>query len=257
MITCLPECFFEELSSKLNATGLPEHQVRSFVERYREYQVYDPSSFNLFKNHQIPSDDCFKTLAEAQKIFSADINKSEYTKELDFISRYLEVPYSTVVATKQEMTECFACSSDDIEDAYYQSPEWLFITVDTVKPFADFLHSKFHDSELIWSIYKKAAPLGLEKTQYRINRVLEILGPVIGEEVIRNDLQEDAWLFYLWFTDPVGCIEYMRERGMTPEKILNLLKHEPRFLFEYKEDRKLKYLHDQEYIDYVINKYVN
>ena len=257
MITLLTECFFEELASKLSAAGLSEYVVRSFVERYREYQAYDPSNSDLFRNHQIPSDDCFRTLAEAQKIFSGDTNKSKYLAELNSISRYLEIPYSTVIATKQKMAECFICSTNDIEDAYYQSPEWLFITVDTVKPFSDFLHDRFCDSELAWSIYKKAALLGLEKTEYRINRVLEILGPVIGEEVIRNDLKGDAWLFYLWFTDPVGCVEYMAERGMTPEKILNLLKHEPQFLFEYKEGRKKKYLHDQEYIDCVINKYVD
>ena len=256
MSNFLTKDFFEELNTKLIAAGLPEQQAHTFVLSYQEHSNYNPEPFEFFQDKQMPSDDCFRTLAEAQKILSANTNKSKCLEELAFISRYLEIPYSMVITTKQKIVECFACSANDIEEAYYQSPEWLLITVDTVKPFSDFLHERFCDSALVWSIYKRAVLLGLEKTEYRINRVLEILGPTIGEEVIRNDLRGDAWLFYLWFTDPVGCIEYMAERGMTPENIFVLLTQEPQFLFEYKEGRKTKYLHNQEYIDCVINKYI-
>ena len=159
--------------------------------------------------------------------------------------------------TKRTMSINFNCSEEEVNTAYYQAPEWLFITEKSVKDFAAFLKSKFDDPELLWAIYKKAALLGLEKTQYRINSVLNVLGLEIGEKLIRNDLQGGAWLFYLWFTDPIACIKYMMECGLTPEKILYLLDCEPDFLFEYKEERKLKYHHDQVYIDSVILKYVD
>ncbi len=253
----LPETFFEELTSKLSTAGLPEQQVRSFVRKYREYQNYDPNCFEIFNDHRIPSDDCFRTLAEAQKISAANTDKSGYSTELSYIRRYLEIPYSQVVEAKKAMAINFNRCEDDVHTAYYQAPEWLFITEKSVTDFAAYLKSKFDEPELLWAIYKKAALLGLEKTQYRIDTVLDVVGSEIGEKLIRFDLQGGAWLFYLWFTDPVGCIKYMLERGLTPEKILYLLECEPDFLFEYKEDRKLKYHHNQEYIDSVILKYVD
>lgn len=253
----LPAIFFEKLALKLSAAGLPEHQVSSYVQKYRLNQNYDPKYFEIFEGHQIPSDDCFRTLAEAQKIFSANANKSDYCTELAFIGLYLEIPYSQVLKAKKTMACKFNRSEDDVNLAYYQSPEWLFITEKAVNDFDVFLKSKFDDLDFIWAIYKKAALLGLEKTQYRINSVLELVGLENGEKLIRFDLQHGAWLFYLWFTDPVACIKYMLERNLTPEKILYLLEREPDFLFEYKEDRKLKYHHDQDYIDAVISKYID
>ena len=252
----LPKIFFEELTSKLTAAGLPEEQVNSFVYKYQLNQNYDPDYFEIFENHRIPSDDCFRTLEEAQKIFAANIDKSGYSTELSFIRRYLEIPYSQVVETKRSMAENFNLGEEEVNMAYYQAPEWLFITEKTVADFAVFLKSKFDDLDFVWAIYKKAALLGLEKAQYRINSVLELLGVESGEKLIRFDLLGGAWLFYPWFTDPVTCIRYMLERGLTPEKILYLLECEPDFLFEYKEDRKLKYHHDQEFIDSVILKFV-
>lgn len=255
--TNLPYSFFDELATKLNGAGLPVHQVESFVQRYREVQNYDPVSFELFRDHQIPSADCFRTLAEAQRIFVSRTDRTRSSTELLCIVRYLEIPYSCVLTARKTMTASFDRSNADIDNAYLQDPEWLFITADLVEAFASFLNAKFSDRELVWNIYKKAALLGLEKTQGRINNILELLGPEIGEEVIRNDLYGDAWLFYRWFTDPVGCVEYMLECGLTPKKVQFLLDNEPDFLFEYKEGCKHKYNHNQAYIDMVIRKYTN
>lgn len=257
MSNFLTKDFFEELKTKLIEAGLSEQQARSFVLSYQEHSDHNPEPFEFFLNKQMPTDECFRTLEEAQKIFSAGTNKSEISEELSLISRYLVVPYSNVVVAKQAMSEVFPSNSAEIEDAYYQDPEWLFITADSVYAFAEYLKTRFSDTDLIWSIYRKAALLGLEKTKHRIDTVLERLGVEIGEKVIRNDIKGDAWLFYLWFTDPAGCIEYMLECGLSPEKVLYLLECEPQLLFEYKEDRKLKYHHDQKYIDFVIHKYAN
>lgn len=254
MPKCLPESFFEALSNKLLKAGLPERQVHSFVENYREYPHDDHILFELFNDHQMPSDDCFRTLAEAQKIFEAH-KKRKYSDELDFIDRYLTVPFCDVIAAKNVMKTVFGQTDANVDEAYYQDPDWLFISADSVSAFANYLKTKFSDLSLVWSIYRNTALLGLKKTQQRIDTVLELLGEDIGEKVIRNDLKGEAWLFYLWFTDPIGCIAYMLESGLTPENVLYLLECEPQFLFEYKEDRKLKYHHDQRYIDFVIQKY--
>lgn len=264
MSNSFPEIIFKELTSKLRAAGLPERQVQSFAEQCLGYRDSNPAYFELFKNHQMPSDDCFKTLAEAQKIFASKSDGEKDSKELDFIDRYLKTPYSDVLCAKSAMSDKFGCGESDIDAVYAQDPEWLLISADSVNAFAAFLGTKFSDSELIWSIYKEAALLGLEETQRRINKVLALLGVEIGEKVIRNDLQGDAWLFYRWFTDPVGCIGYMLEHGMTPEKVLKVLKQEPQLLYVYKETREWehKYLPESvnsmmQIMDSTIRKYSN
>ena len=252
----LSETFFNELASKLSNAGLPEQQIRYFIRECREYPNYGTDCYERIKNHQMPSDDCFRTLTEAQKICTSNMKESAYPTELIFFERYLEIPYSQVEEAKQAMKVNFGCDDSEICTAYSQAPEWLLITVQSVSEFSSYLKSKFSDCKFLWSIYKRAALLGLEKTQYRINTVLEILGEDVGEKLIRHDLQGEGWLFYLWFTDPVSCIKYMLERGLTPERILYLLECEPDFLFEYKEERKLKYFHNQDYIDSVIVQYL-
>lgn len=249
------EEFFEVLTSRLRTAGIPNGQTQLFVERCREAAECGLLSADIFLDGRLPEDDCFRTLAEAQRIFELNTGISEYVKELDPIERYLMVPYGDVLEAKRAMSEAFNQSEDEVEAAYAQGPEWLFISADSVKEFASFLNAEFPDSRFVWDIYKNAALLGPDCAQYRIKRVLEMLGRDIGEMVIQNDIQGDAWLFYRWFTDPVGCIEYMLECGLTPEKVYNLLEKEPSFLFEYKEDRKQKYNHDQEYIDAVIGRY--
>jgi hypothetical protein len=251
----LPEDVFRELFSKLIAAGLPERQARTFAEQCLGFQDYCPAYFDAFEDHRIPSDECFRTLAEAQSIFLSRNDRSEFSVELDSIDRYLKVPYSDVIQAKKDIAGSFGVSDSAVGEMYCQDPEWLLITPESVKLFDAFLRTKFSDQELIWSIYKEAALLGFDNAQYRINKVFELLGAETGEKVIRNDLQGNAWLFYRWFTDPVGCISYMRECGLTPDQILNLLKHEPLILYVYKEGCKVSYNHDQQFIDMVIRKF--
>lgn len=264
MTNCLPNNIFGELFSKLRAAGLPEGQAQTFAERCCGYRDYNPAYFELFRNQQMPSDDCFRTLAEAQVIFASKTDSGNDSQELDFIDRYLNVPYSDVVEVKKEIARSFDVDDSSVEAVYAQDPEWLLITADSVKAFSDFLHSQFRDPDLMWSIYKEAALLGLEKTQYRIDNVLDLLGAKIGEMVIRKDLQGEAWLFYRWFPDPVGCIRYMLECGLAPDKIQIILQQEPRLLYVYKETRawEHKYLPEvvdsmMHFMDSTIQKYLN
>lgn len=260
----LPNNIFRELFSKLRAAGLPERQAQTFAEQCCGYRDYNPAYFELFKNQQMPSDDCFRTLAEAQIIFASKTDSGNDSQELDFIDRYLNVPYSVVVEAKTEIAGSFGVDGSSVEAVYAQAPEWLLITADSVKAFASFLHTQFRDPDLIWSIYKEAALLGLEKTQYRIDNILDLLGAEIGEMVIRNDLQGESWLFYRWFTDPVGCIRYMLECGLTPDKIQIILQQEPRLLYVYKETRAWEHKYLPEVVDSMmqlmnstIQKYLN
>lgn len=259
-----PDTIFGKLFSKLRAAGLPERQAQTFAEQCCGYRDYNPAYAELFKNHQMSSDDCFRTLAEAQSIFTSESDGDNDSQELECIDRYLNVPYSDVVKARKEIAGSFGVDGSIVEAVYAQDPEWLLITADSVKAFASFLHTQFRDPDLIWSIYKEAALLGLEKTQYRIDNVLGLLGATIGEMVIRNDLQHGAWLFYRWFTDPVGCIRYMLECGLTPDKIPLILQQEPQLLYAYKEIHAWEHDHLPEvvdsmmqFMDSTIQKYLN
>lgn len=255
MTNSMPEKLFAEFISKLIAAGLPEQQARSFAEECYGYRDLCRPSFELSENRQLPSDDCFRTLKEALRIFESCPYQSGYARELDCVEGYLKMPYSQVIAAKKAMAETFGARESDIEELYAQDPEWLLISADTVSAFGDLLGARFSDPEVLWSIFKGAAHLGLESTQKRMDRVLELLGGEIGEQVIRNDLQTGPWLFYRFYSDPVGCIEYMLECGLTPGQVMIALKENPLMLYIFKENRKPSYNHDQKYIDQTIFKY--
>ena len=250
------DSIFREMISKLIGAGLSDTLAQVFAEECCGYRKLHRAHFELSEALQLPSDDCFRTLAEAQKIFVAK-EKSEYSQELHNIENFLMMPYSEVVAAKKAMSENFGCNKSDVEALYAESSEWLLITPDSVRDFAAFLSTKFADLELCWDIYKEAALLGLEKTERRINAVLKLLGPEHGEAAIREDAHGYGWLYYRWYTDPVGCIEYMLQCGLTPDKIPNILKQEQVLLYAYKEIHTWSYNHDQEYIDKTIQKYLN
>lgn len=257
MPNSLPDSIFREMISKLRAAGLPDRQAQSFAEECFGYRDLNRPSFKLSDNGQLPSDDCFRTLAEAQRIFASIPQTCAYSRELDLVDQYLKVPYSNVLAAKRVMSAAFGKDKADIELIYAQDPEWLLVSVDSVKDYSDFLSTRFADPELSWGIFRNAAFLGLEKTAQRINAVLELLGPEHGEATIREDVRGYAWLYYRWYTDPIGCIEYMLQCGLTPDRIPEILKLEPTLLYAYKEIHTWDYYHDQQYIDRTIQKYLN
>lgn len=255
MSNIFPDNIFQEMIAKLIEAGIPDVQAQVFAEECCGYRALNRAHFELSKELRLPSDDCFRTLAEAQKIFAAK-ERGEFSRELHNIEKFLKMPYSEVIAAKKAMSESFGCSESDMEAVCAESSEWLLITTDSVKDFAAYLGGKFTDPELCWTIYKEAALLGLEKTEQRINAVFELLGPEHGEAAIREDAHGYGWLYYRWYTDPIGCIGYMLQCGLTPDKIPNILKQEPVLLYFYKEIRTLSYNHDQKYIDQTIKKYL-
>lgn len=247
----MPETIFRELMEKLTAAGLPQQQAQDFAEKCCGYQDAYPLIYEVFDDQKMPSDDCFKTLAEAHKIHMSGSFWSNQPTQLEFIHFYLKMPYSDVISTKAATARIFGCGEAEIEAVYAADPEWLLITEDNVNAFAAFLGEYFQDTDLNWYIYKKAALLGLENTSFRIHKVMEMLGREIGEAVIRNDMQEDGFLFYRLYTRPVECIAYMLERGLTPAQVCGLLKSQPQILLLYRGRS------EQKYIDAMIEKYIN
>ena len=249
----LTENYFNELTSKLCAAGIPEQEAGNFVEGYRENLACGGEVYDCFKEKAMPSDECFRTLTEAVLLSGtsgADLSVLD-------IANYLAIPYQNVTDAKKAIGKSFGRSVDEVEKDCYFEAEWLLLSADTVREFAAYLNSTFSDKVLVWAIFTKAALLGFEIAQQRIQAVITLLGIDIGEKVIRNDVRGRAWLFYRWFTDPIACLEYMLECRLTPEKVLQLLEREPDILYEYKEGRKLKYHHKQDYIDFIIRRFVD
>lgn len=73
--------------------------------------------------------------------------------------------------------------------------------------------------------------------------------------MIRADGEENCWLFYSCYTDPVACIAYMKESGLSPENILTCIRKEPDILYMYKQGQAASYGHNQEQIDATIQRY--
>lgn len=258
MSNIFPDSIFREMISKLRAAGLPEVQAQIFAEECCGYRDLNRAYFKLSEELQLPSDDCFRTLAEAQKIHTALPERvKKNSSRLDSVERYLNVSYSDVLSAKDAMCAVFGRSKREVEEMYSQDPEWLLVSADSVKDFSTFFSIKFADPELGWIVFQNAAFLGPEKSEQRINAVLELLGSEYGEAAIREDARGYGWLYYRWYTDPVGCIAYMLQCRLTPEKIPNILSQEPVLLYAYKEIRTWSYNHDQEYLDKTIQKYMN
>lgn len=256
MSLILSDAFVTELDGKLISCGLSPKQAQSYVVFCRQFQQDEQNNQNNLWG-MLPSDKCLNTLAEAQRIISSAATCRLVPRELsDFdIYRFLQIPCEEWQSAKAVIAECFGRSEAEIDAVYCNDEDWLFVTADTVYTLADYLKTVFPDADLAWKVFQKAALLGAEKSKERITAVLSMLGEEIGQKVIRADINESGWLFYRFYTDPVGCIGYLKECGLTPEKVLELIEQDSYILYMYKEGRRPKYNHDQERIDFVIQRY--
>lgn len=250
------DAFVTELDEKLISCGLSPKQAKSYVDFYLE-QLQQNGQKNT-PNLRFPSDKCMETLAEAQRIISQSTIDKHLTRELDNynIYRFLQTPCENWKSAKVAAVLCFCRSQEEVDDTFCSDEDWLFVTSDTVYLLADYLKSAFSDADLAWKIFQKAALLGAEKSKERITTVLDLLGEEIGRKAIYTDINDSGWLFYRFYTDPIGCIGYLKECGLTSEKVLNLIEHDSYILYMYKEGCRRKYNHDQERINFLIQKYM-
>lgn len=254
MSRILSDEFVTELNSKLISCGLSPKQVESYVGFCcRQFQQDEQN--NLWE--MFPSDKCLNTLAEAQRVISSTATSKLVSHELsDFdIYQFLQIPCEEWQSAKAEIAECFDRSEAEVDTMYCDDEAWLFVTADSVSALADYLKSVFPDADLAWKVFQKAALLGAEKSKERIAAVLNMLGEEIGHKVIRTDINDSGWLFYRFYTDPVGCIDYLKKCGLTPERVLDIIEHDSYILYMYKEGCRPKYNHDQERIDILIQRY--
>ena len=245
----LSEEFLAELGKLIRACGLSADQAEEYVR-------YCQSRFELEEQKQyalLPDEKCLATLKEAQRILSEKTNASELHAYM--IDRFLQVPCHRWQRTKAAIMECFGCDQKTVDALFDEDEEWLFVSADAVMELVRYLKSLFPDDRIVWNIFRSAALLGADTTKTRIEAVLDMLGAEFGKKVISTDAENNAWLFYRFYTDPVGCVAYMKDCGLTPVKILTVIRMEPDILYFYKEGRRLHYYHDQDQIDGIIQRY--
>ena len=246
----LTEAFLTELKTALCACGLTAKQAEQYAAYcYINYELLEEEPYGV-----LPADDNLETLKEAQRILLKNPglpDLGDYT-----IHRYLQIPCDRWKSAKNTIMECFSCGAEAVDAFYNEDPECLLLTADDVRESAEYLKAALSDIDLCWKVFRKGAVYGgTERFRSRTDAFLEMLGTEIGLKVIRTDAAASGWIYRGYYSDPVACLAYMLECGLTPEKILALIEKDPDFLYSYKIERKRSYCHDQEYIDKVIQRY--
>ena len=246
----LSEAFLAELRKLIQSCGLAENQVASYLEYCREkYEANEKMDYSI-----LPSKNCLETLKEAQRITSG---RSETYKLNEYtIDRFLRIPCEQWQSAKNAMMECFGCTKETVDNLYYEDAQWLTLADEAVYDAADYLKETFSDNNLAWKIFRRGALFGVEeRIKSRTAAIQGLLGPEFALKVIRADAEASEWIYWGYYSDPVGCLAYMLECGLSPAKILELIEKEPNFLYMYRIDRRLSYDHNQEYIDMIIQRY--
>lgn len=246
----LHDDFIAELKKRIGSCGLSEKQAESYADFCRRrYELAEQMEYGT-----LPDEKCLETLKAAQRIIA---QKPEYHELQDgMIDRLLQVPCDKWTAAQRAIRDCFGCSKEAVDTLFREDEEFLFLTEDSVLALADCLKAVLPDKNAAWKVFPKAALLGVDTAKSRITAVMDILGEEFGKKVIRADAEADGWLFWRYFSDPVGCIAYMKNCGLPPEKILTVIQKEPCILHMYKEGRRISYGHNQERIDHVIRRYI-
>ncbi len=246
----LSEAFLAELRNLIQECGLSAEQAESYAEYCRaQVELLEKEQYGV-----LPGDNCLETLKEAQRIVSG---KAERFALKDYsIERFLRIPCDQWQSAKNAIMECFNCAEETVDALFEADPEWLTLTADEVYDAADYLEATFSDNDLSWKIFCRGVLFGVEeRIKSRTAAILDLLGEEFGRKVIRIDAEADQWIYWGYYSDPVGCLAYMLECGLSPEKILELIEKEPNFLYMYRIDRRLSYDHNQEYIDMIIQRY--
>ena len=244
------KAFLEELSIKLAACGLSDRSVSTFVSLYRMELTLGLCPEIKFENNTIPSENCFKTLSEAQRILSSKGNL-ENIPPLE-IHAYLKRPYEKVERTKSAIQIHTGWTAQEL-DELFSTPEWLLIDDASVHQFFAWLKDNYTD-KLPAKIYKKAALIGLEETQRRIHAITDLLGPDKCYELIQLEANRYGWLFYGYKTDPVDCVKFlMGEKNLSAEKVIEILNIEQDLFYHYNNFRKHR---DLDTLNRLMNKYI-
>ena len=246
---CFSDEFLAELKKVILACGLSAKQAEAYAKYCRtQFELQDQKQYGI-----LPAAPCLETLKEAQRILSGKKEPAELNEYA--MDRFLRIPADQWRAAKAAVMECFGVDQETVDALFNQEEELLLLSKDTVNALAEDLKAVLPDAIAAWKVFRNAALLGKEAVKARIFAVLDLLGEEFGKQVIHTDAAANEWLFWRYYSDPVGCIAYMKACGLPPEKILRVIQEESAILHMYKIDRRVSYGHDQAHIDEIIRRY--
>ncbi len=253
--------WIDELQEKLYDCDLIPMTVHQYISEYRAELKNGLYPEIRLKNNTLPSDECFHTLKEVQRILLDKYKKNHkfnYVLTSQHISKLLSIPYSSVTSTQDMLSYCCDLSIERIHKMYEDNIDWFFVKSSSVSALYDSLKEKFEDVSLVNRLVQKSILLGKETAIKRISDTVETLGYEYGLVLLNLEARRsDGWLFYGLYNDPIGCLHYMKdEMKLSPKTIIHIIRCEPLILYAYKEVKNSLYAHDQKHIDETISKYI-
>lgn len=218
---------FSLLLEKLTTAGVSKDLAEEYVWFIRRWNRKDINLGRIKPETLLPKDECLQTVIEVQRILaSLSVNK-KHPRELGVfeLCRYLEVPDAQWKQAKRFIAEFYGKESTAVDSLYESNEGWLLKHSEELLDVALSLNAFFYcDSDLAWMVFQHAGLLGREETERRISTLFELLGPEDGIKLIRFDLHRDNWIFYSHNCgNPVGCIAYLKQCGLSTEQIFALL----------------------------------
>lgn len=252
--------WLDELQDKLYDCDLLPQTVHNYISEYRLELREGVYPEIRLKDDTLPSDECFLTLKRVQEVLLEKARRypdNPYVLTSIHISQLLAIPFSTVMEVQRLLADFCNVSTERVQYMYSKDIDWFMVSPDSVISLYQYLTEKFGKTELPQKLLIKGLLLGFEEVKTRIEAALEILGTKHGTSLLSNQaFRDDGWFFYGLYTDPIGCIRYMKEEcKLSSETILHIIRYEPMILYAYKEVKNKLYAHDQKYIDKVIAKY--
>lgn len=224
------QMIFYELKDKLLSAGLSSRQSAEYVCFIENLYREDMKLGHVKAGDILPSDTCLVTLAEAQRIVSASAMNKLNPRELSVfeIHRYLNVPVASWSKAKAFIGEFFQRKETAVNAVYAADERWLIKTAEECKAVAHYLNLVcLNNLDFAWKIFQYAGLLGREKTEERINGLVDLLGYEDSFKLIQLDLHHNGWLFYPHdHANPVNCVAYLKQCGLSNTQILELISRE-------------------------------
>lgn len=184
-----------------------------------------------FKNDEMPSDDCFKTLSAICDIL---LKKSPASITKFLINSILTLPYSEVEEARHIIERFFCNHKQDIDALYKENEKVYFLLCEGAEYLCRMITSYIADQDKAWEVFAKAVTVGIYQAELRLDAVFEAVGEERAPEIIYASAV-NGWLLHPRDTDPAEAIKYLMTM-FDAQTICKILLEQPAYLNLYKED---------------------
>lgn len=242
------------LKEKLLTAGLSEEQADEYVWFTQRWNRIDIKLGAIKEKDILPSDECFRTLAEAQRIVLASAMNKTNPRELHVteIQRFLCIPDAQWKEAKCTIAKFFNKSESAVDLIYDTDEGWLLKTAEECLDAAFYVNYLCQgDERVAWKLYGYAGLIGREKLEKNTEAIFELLGPEDSFKLIKTDVFSGNWLFNRYdLANPRRCVTYLKQCGLSNAQILELLSNEGYILLLFNSTKALPK------VDQIIRKFI-